>query len=94
MNPGFRTFDAAGRETFNIFMPVVRQESHLYIPAWSSGSINLTGLVDKDSAVRFIPANWGTYGFPVMPYAVRSGNYLNYQADKTACYAIITGVVR
>lgn len=95
MTIGFRTVDSQGRETFNINMPVVRQELLQYIPANSSGSIDMSGYIGGSCAVRFVPATYHTFTANLtMPYAVMSGNNLNWTSAGFACYAIITGVVR
>lgn len=93
MNPGFRTYDSQGRETFNIFMPVIKQQLFRYLPANSSGTIDLTGYLNGSSAVRFIPATFHSYGNPIMPFANMQGNVLHWRTS-SACYAIVTGVVR
>ncbi len=94
MNPGFRTYDAAGRETFNIFMPVIRQETRLYIGANSSGWIDMSAYLGGDAAVRFIPASYSFFSSAVAPYAYLNGAGLSYVNGDTAHYAIVTGVVR
>lgn len=94
MNPGFRTYDAAGRETFNIFMSVIRQENRIYIGANTSGWIDLSAYLGGDCAVRFVPANYSLFGYVVAPYAYVNGNGLSYVNGGNAHYAIVTGVVR
>lgn len=94
MNPGFRTYDAQGRETFNIFMPVIRQESLQYLPANSSGVIDLSAYLGGSAAVRFMPAAYHSFQDVVAPYAYMDGKLLRWTTAGHAHYAIVTGVVR
>lgn len=94
MSFGIRTFDAQGRETFNMEMPVIRQETLQYLPANSSGTIDMSPYLGGTAAVRFIPTNYHTFQYVVQPYARMVGSTLYWYTAGSPFYAVITGVVR
>lgn len=93
MSFGFDTFNAAGNKTFNIDAKVVKEYLFQYLPANSTGIIDLS---PYPSAVesQFIRSNFNSIGTtPVLPYAYRSGSNLVWQTSGHACYVSILGVL-
>lgn len=90
---GFKTFYSDGDAGFDINDPIITQETLLYIPAGSSGSIDLAPYLNSEAAVRFMYASYHNFTETRLPYAVRSGSQLNYTAH-AGVYAIVSGVVR
>lgn len=95
MSQGMRTWDAANRLTFDAEWSILRQEQVIYIPAWSSGSIDLSQYLGGTAGTRFQPANFDFLpNETVMPYTWTSGNTLYWQADQDAVHLTLIGFVR
>lgn len=95
MSYGMRAWDEGGRLTFDAEWPILRQEQVLYIPAWSSGSVDLSTYLGGGAATRFQPANFDFIpDETVMPYTWMVGNTLHWQADQDAVHLTVVGFVR
>jgi len=94
MTVGVRTWDAAGRMTFDGEMSLARQEVVITIPAHSSGSIDLSPYLGGSAAVRFIPADSYTQSSGVAPYTTWNSSVLSWQADIGTFLLAVVGFVR
>lgn len=95
MSMGIKTWNERGQVTFHEEMAVCRQERVIYIPAWSSGSLDMSEYLGANAAIRFVPANWDFVpDQSTMPYTVWNGNVLSWTADRLACHLTVVGFVK
>lgn len=95
MSFGIETRDASGKLTFDLFAPVLRQDTYVYIEPWASGVLSLQGTLGREASIRFVRADYSTFDYmPIAPYAYYSGGNLIYQNHSQGHYAIVTGITR
>ena len=94
MSFGFDTFDAKGRRTFDIDAPVIKEYLFQFLPANSSGEIDLSPYPGGIES-QFIRSDFNSINStPVWPYAYRSGSKLIWRTSGHSCYVSIFGVVK
>ena len=95
MSFGLETFDANGTLTFDMGAAIIKDYLTQYLPANSSGFIDMSMYPANSTSISFIRANFNSFdSFMILPFVTFTGTGFNWQTSGQACYAMVSGVVR